>query len=98
MSAREVSAGGNDYRLLAPLHRGSTRDNLPQFQTWCSTDVDLGDSASAFYPEAVMGGASFDPVARAIGRILRLAIKVISICFIAVGVGALIARVSLLIF
>jgi len=84
-----MNVGGN-RPFMGVSHRGSTRDNLPQsFKTY---------SSAAFEPEAVMGASPLTPIADAIGRFLGLAVKVISICFIAVGVGAIVARVSFFFF
>ncbi len=67
MSAREVPAGAHS-KLLAPLHRGSTRDNLPQFKTYAST---------AFEPEAVMGANPLTPIADAIGNFVFIVSAVV---------------------
>ncbi len=65
-------------RVMGVSHRGSTRDNLPQFfKTYAS---------SAFEPEAVMGASPLTPIADAIGNFLVIAGAVVLICSVAISI------------
>jgi len=83
MSVRETY--GANVRSRAPLLTPGVQRN---FKTWSSIDAE---------PHA-MGGGPITPLADAVVGFACLAVKVIAGCFIAVGAGALIARVSFLIF
>ena len=50
MSTREISAGGNDYRPLAPRDREQVRSSQFEFKTWCSASAELAPSPR---PQAV---------------------------------------------
>jgi len=70
---------GGDRPFMSVSHRGSTRDNLPQFKfhTYAS---------AAFEPEAVMGASPLTPIADAIGRFLIIAGAVALVCSVAVAI------------
>ena len=76
MSVRETY--GADVRSRAPLLTPGVQRN---FKTWSSFDAE----------PHTMGGSPINPIADAVGRFVNLAIGVISVSFIAVGIGVLIA-------